>query len=107
MFQRVGRRLALLNALVVIVVIAIAGTATNVALSRSLEQEVDNALRDRIRVVRQSTDAIAPSIQPTTPSDDDDEDEDEDDNHDRDLEILESGDTVVIVVDRDGRVVYN
>lgn len=104
MFQHVGRRLALLNAAVVIAIIAAVGGVTYIALQRSLDREIDNALRERIEDVQRGN---LPAPTPlSAPDDDDDVDED----HDEDEEgrnILESGDTIVIVVDRAGMVIAN
>ena len=48
MFRGIGRRLAVLNALTVITVIALTGGITWLALRAALDDEVDNALRERI-----------------------------------------------------------
>src|SRR4051794_11006929 len=47
MFASIGRRLALLNAVVVIAVIAISGVVTFVLLRQSLDREADSALAER------------------------------------------------------------
>lgn len=49
MFTPVGRRLALLNALVVVAVIAITGVLILVLLQRALSREEERSLRDRVR----------------------------------------------------------
>ncbi len=96
MFSHVGRRLALLNAATVILVIALAGAATFVLLRRSLDAEVDSALRERVEAVRDHPEQWG------VPERDD---EDDDDDHDR--EIVDSGDTLVFVIDRDGAILSN
>ena len=93
MFSRVGRRLALLNALTVIVVIALAGTATFVLMRHSLDDEIDGGLKSQIEVVRDHPERWG------IPKKDDD------DKHAR--EVISSGDTLVFVVDRNGKIVSN
>ena len=44
MFASVGRRLALLNAVVVVAAIALAGIATFILLRQSLDREADRSL---------------------------------------------------------------
>jgi signal transduction histidine kinase len=116
MFSHVGRRLALFNAAVVIAVIAAVGLFTYVALSRSLDREVDNALRERIHAAQAGLELIAPQPTPGADGqdnndeedDEDDEDEhDENEEHERDTEIVESGDTLLFVVGPDGTLTGN
>lgn len=95
-FRHVGRRLALLNAIAVILVIALSGIATFLLLRQSLDEEVNDGLRDRVEAVRDHPEQWG------VPSHDDDDD---DEDHDR--EIVDSGDTLVFVVDRNGELLAN
>jgi signal transduction histidine kinase len=105
-FQRVGRGLALLNALVVIVIIVTTGAVTYAALSRSLNREVDDALKDQIEAFDFSAALSSPTVAtPTRKSDDDDDDKDEHDDHDH--RVVISGDTIVIAVNAAGEVIAN
>jgi signal transduction histidine kinase len=117
-FKHVGRRLALLNTIIVIVLVAAIGVLTYGALRRSLVNEVDRALEERLTValsgVSESGDVRAvPTVEPEDDDEDgedeeDEEDEDHDeDEHDEDREIVSSGDTILIRIDRDGQVVEN
>jgi hypothetical protein len=117
-FQRIGRRLALLNATVVIAIIVATGGLTYVALSRSLDQETDRQLRERIAPYRSEFFEGVMSTPPATPivarEDDDDEDrdadeEDDDDHEDdeEDREVVASGDTIVFLIDSTGAVISN
>lgn len=108
MFQHVGRRLAILNAVVVIAIVATVGAVTFLTLRRSLDREIDNALRERIEQV-QDTDSVLPAST-AEPQDDghDEHDDDEHDEHrDEDEAILASGDTIVVIIDRAGRIINN
>lgn len=104
MFRGVGRRLAILNALVVIAVIALTGAATYVLLRASLDDEVDNGLKARVEQVEaQLGDQVpAPAVGAGGQ-----QGRDEHDDREALEEILESGDTIVLVVDRSGAVTYN
>ncbi|HLI51485.1 MAG TPA: histidine kinase dimerization/phospho-acceptor domain-containing protein, partial [Thermomicrobiaceae bacterium] len=101
MSSGVGRRLALFNALVVIVIIALTGVATYLLLLRQLDAEVDNSLiasaAQTVRSLR-STQPSASAV-PSKGS--------KDDEHEHDAEILASGDTIVFAIDTAGRVTYN
>ncbi len=103
MFTNIGRRLALLNALVVIAVIALAGLVIYLALRQSLDAEVDEALRLRVEQVARSWEdgRIAEPV----PSVERREEDDEREEHGE--EILREGDTIVLVADSAGRVVSN
>jgi signal transduction histidine kinase len=128
MFASVGRRLALLNAVVVAAVIALAGLTTFVLLRQSLDREADSALAERAAAARDAWEDLFVSDQPlrqdTSPSqtsddrhgdvDEDDgdrrgEDDDGDDHHDKDeeRELVESGDTLLFAVDTEGRQLAN
>lgn len=102
MFTPIGRRLALLNAFVVIVVIALVGLVTYLALRRSLDAEMDNVLRARVEQVARSWEdgRIAEPVLSI-------EGHEEEDERERGEEILREGDTIVFVVDPSRRVVFN
>jgi signal transduction histidine kinase len=110
MFQRIGRRLAILNMIVVIGIILLAGGVTYVALSRSLTNEVDTALRERIDVAAGDP-ANAQGNQDAASRGEDsergNEEEDDDDEDERDHEIIESGDTIILFLGPDGEIVVN
>jgi two-component system, OmpR family, sensor histidine kinase CiaH len=111
MFRGIGRRLAVLNAVTVIVVIALTGGITWLALRAALDDEVDNALRERIATYVDNPalfEDAGPTPTKTTVRDDDEDNEehhDDDDEHDR--EIVGSGDTILFVVDGNGDVTFN
>lgn len=102
MFSGIGRRLAFLNALVVVAILALVGAVTYFALRTSLNNEIDNELEARIETV-QHADLIPQADNSNSNGRDDDED---DDHHDEE-EILASGDTIVFVVDTAGQLIYN
>jgi hypothetical protein len=101
MFASIGRRLALLNAAVVALVIAFVGATTYLLLRESLIGEADHALVERAETAQttwaalfvagspQATEAAAVS----TDGDEDEDDEHEDDGHEGE-ELLEGGDTL-------------
>lgn len=101
MFRGVGRRLALFNALVVIVVIALSGVATYLLLLRQLDAEVDNSLM----ASAEQTVRFVKTTKPTTPPPTNTDKEDGGDHHDDD--ILASGDTIVFAFDTSGKITYN
>ncbi len=118
MFRHVGRRLAILNTVIVIVLIASIGALTYGALRRSLRQEVDQALEERLAVALSGSLSVDSSILGATPDvvqeGDEDEDEeseddedDDDEEHERDREIVSSGDTILILIGPDGQVAEN
>jgi two-component system sensor histidine kinase CiaH len=122
MFVSVGRRLALLNAVVVVAVIALVGIATFILLRQSLDREADGALAERAAMVRVSwSDLFAsgqsvPATLPRADGDDDDREDDEpagdteaDDESEEDeaYELVESGDILLFAVDANGRLLAN
>ncbi len=104
MFASVGRRLALLNVAVVVLVIAVTGAGTWLLLRQSLIREADAALEDRIKAVENIWEPRLTGEEaiPAGGGDGEQEEEDDDDHH-----ILESGDILVFVFDRDGKLVGN
>jgi signal transduction histidine kinase len=121
MFASVGRRLALLNAAVVVAVIALVGIITFSLLRQSLDREADRALAERAAVARASwSDLFASRRSTATPpqpeSGDDDREDDErareeeaDGNGEDDEahELVESGDILLFAVDANGRLLAN
>ena len=115
MFRHVGRRLAILNTLIVIALVAIIGILTYGALRRNLQREIDQSLRDRIATVSPGSLSGVGAGQPVLvlfeddeeDDDDDDDHEEEDDEYEEDREIVSSGDTVLLLIDRDGRIIGN
>src|SRR3954452_18537720 len=118
MFASVGRRLALLNAVVVAAVIALAGLTTFVLLRQSLDREADSALAERAAAAHAAWADLFVTGQPlpqdTAPpqaSDDlqgeADEGGDDRGGEDEKQELLESGDTLLFAVDADGRLLAN
>jgi signal transduction histidine kinase len=102
MFASVGRRLALLNVAVVVLVIAVTGAGTWLLLRQSLIREADEALDDRIKVAESTWEPrLAGEV--LIPATDAREREDDDDSRD----ILASGDILVFVFDQDGTLVGN
>lgn len=109
MFTRVGRRLALLNALVVVAVIAITGVLILVLLQRALSREEERSLRERVEAAAISWSPAIAAGQPilTVSSDsEDDYESEEDEQHEQDEHSerspLETGDTFLFAFDRDG-----
>jgi signal transduction histidine kinase len=122
MFASVGRRLALLNAAVVVAVIALVGIATFILLRQSLDREADRALAERAAMAGASWSDLfvaGQSLTATSPrsgGDDDDRDDDEpagdskgDDESEEDEahELVESGDILLFAVDANGRLLAN
>jgi signal transduction histidine kinase len=116
MFASVGRRLALLNAAIVVLVIAIVGATTYALLRASLDREADRALAERARAAESSWAGIFRSGQPqpaiATPNavkednkgdGDHDETEDAEEGH----ELLESGDTLLYGFSADGALLVD
>lgn len=117
MFLSVGRRLALLNAAVLVAVLAIVGLSTYLFLDRRIVAEVDRELERRAEATSQmwATD-FAPgsgegAVVPTTLSSrsaspgDDESKHDDDDKHKEDdytKEIIRSGETIAYGFDRTG-----
>ena len=121
MFASVGRRLALLNAAVVVAVIALVGIITFSLLRQSLDREADRALAERAAVARTSwsdlfTSERSTATPPQPVSGDDDRENDErareeeaDGNGEDDEahELVESGDILLFAVDANGRLLAN
>jgi signal transduction histidine kinase len=122
-FRAISRRLAALNTLVVLLVIAAVGLASYLYLARKIEPQTDAELRSRsASAVELWTDAFreaaavgtpaAPT--PTTPAGrsgngDDHEDDDDEDHSDANehqaQELVRSGDTIAYGVDLHGEVI--
>ena len=122
MFASVGRRLALLNAAVVVAVIALVGIATFILLRQSLNREADGALAERAAMARASWSDLfesgqsLPATSPRADGDDDDREDDEpagdteadDESEDDEAhELVESGDILLFAVDANGRLLAN
>lgn len=103
MFASVGRRLALLNVAVVVLVIAVTGAGTWLLLRQSLIREADTALEDRIKTAEAIWEPRLAGEAAMPAGGDDDEHEDNDEDH----HIVESGDILVFVFDQDGKLVEN
>src|SRR5689334_9540789 len=105
MFTPIGRRLALLNAAVVVAVIAVVGLATFVLLRQSLNAEADRALAERAETASETwaarfarPSAAAPGTAAlATPPPEAARGRDE-------AQLLESGDVFVFAVAADGRL---
>ncbi len=123
MFASVGRRLAILNALVVLGILALISIAVFLFLQRSLEAEVDRSLQDRAAaaqlawegVFRESISAsgpreIAALVLSDNSDDEQDHDEEDDDReeheeeHNAAEELIESGDTIAYALAPEGEV---
>lgn len=115
MFRAISRRLALLNALVVIGVIAAVGLASYLYLARKIETQTDAELRNRSASAvqlwtdvfleadaRTSAGGSAPSYDN---SDHDNHDDDDDANKEQAKELIRSGDTIAYGIDLHGDVV--
>lgn len=117
MFKHIGRQLVILNALVVIAIIIMVGFATYFSLRRSLNQEIDQSLLDRIAGVQGVALTGSSPAAPVSVSDleesDDDEDKDDEDEHedddddDEDRRIVASGDTILLILDETGTIIQN
>lgn len=107
-FGYIGRRLALLNAGLVVVLIATVGIAILLYARHTLLTQADDVLINQARV---SSLEWATSLeraqpipdQPVQESDEHDEDEEEDETD----ELIESGDVIALGFDRDGNLVAN
>jgi signal transduction histidine kinase len=104
MFASVGRRLALLNAAVVVVVIAVVGIGTIVLLRESLDREATHALKEQAEAASDRwspvfTSGKAPAQGPTQQT----EDTEDDDARD----VFKRGDTLLYAIARDGSVLVN
>jgi signal transduction histidine kinase len=121
MFASIGRRLALLNAAVVVAVIALVGISTFSLLRQSLDREADQALAERAAAARANwSDLFAsgrPLPTPLQPEADDgdreaderarDRQTDDDGEDDEAHELVESGDILLFAVDANGHVLAN
>ena len=121
MFAPIGRRLALLNAFVVVVVIALVGIATFSLLRQSLDREADQVLAERVVAARADWSELFAYGQPVTttpqPVVDDDAWEDEGREGDKESEreseedeaheLVESGDVLLFAVDVNGHLLAN
>lgn len=121
MFASLGRRLALLNAVVVAVVIALVGIATFSLLRQSLDREADRVLAERVAAARGGWSPLFASGQPaattSSPAVDDDElekegltrdSESENESEEEEAhELVESGDILLFAVDANGRLLAN
>ena len=105
MFASVGRRLALLNVAVVVLVIAVTGAGTWLLLRESLVREANEALEDRIEAAEGAWESrlTGEAAMPAPNDDGEDEDEDDDESH----HILASGDILLFVFDESGALVGN
>lgn len=105
MFRGVGRRLALLNALVVIAIIALTGAATYLLLLNQLDAEVDTALE---ATAEQTARSLRYGLPPPVVTGGERRERDDDDDYSSDdEEILASGDTIIFAVDPSGHLIYN
>jgi signal transduction histidine kinase len=107
MFASVGRRLALLNVAVVVLVIAVTGAGTWLLLRESLTREADEALEDRISAAEASWEPLlaGESEISSREAEDDDEEHEEDDHEGQ--EILASGDILLFLFNADGELIAN
>ena len=112
MFTRIGRQLALLNAVTVTILISLVGLIVYVALRDSQFDEMDRALNDRVAAAELPEDPGAYA------SSDDDlagfarvSDERppaaEEEDYEREWKIIGSGDTVLLVLGTGGQIVNN
>jgi signal transduction histidine kinase len=117
-FASVGRRLALLNAVVVVAIIAVVGAVTFALLRQSLDREADRALAERAAIASAAWAEVFENGQPLSDADqieqrrgDGEDDEREDNGEEEDEgpghELLESGDVLLFGVDGEGRVLAN
>ncbi len=113
MFASVGRRLAALNAVMVIVVIALVGLGTVLILGVELNREESNLLQRRAESAASAWASrlngppgvgVPPS---STPQNEQEDDAGETDEHDSGREALAGGDVVLYGVNTDGDVIIN
>ena len=114
MFPTVRRRLVLLNVGLVGMAIIVVVVGIYLLLQAALQQEADAAMSERIRVAETvwSQQVVAgleplPSTPPAPREDRDELDDDGEESDDGTHEALETGDTLIFVFDRDGRLVGN
>lgn len=121
MFRTISRRLAIMNALVVIVVIATVGLASYLYLARKIETQTDAELRSRSTSAVElwtnaflqadaaaSSDSTTPVAQSGTANDNEHPEDDhhhDDENEHQAKELIRSGDTIAYGIDLDGKVI--
>jgi signal transduction histidine kinase len=112
-FASVGRRLAALNAVMVIAVIALVGLGTALILGVELNREESNLLQRRAAsaasawVSRLSGPPGVGAPPSATPQNEQEDDDGESDEHDSGHEALVGGDVVLYGVNTDGDVIVN
>lgn len=104
MFASVGRRLALLNAAVVVVVIAVVGIGTVLLLRESLDREATHALKEQAEAASERwtpvfTSGKAPASGPAQQTEDTEDDDAKD--------VFKRGDTLLYAIGIDGSVLVN
>jgi signal transduction histidine kinase len=114
MFRHAGRRLAILNAVVVILLIAGIGTLTYFTLRRNLEREVDRSLEERVAAASSGSlsvevfGTVAPIAAAEAEDDEGEESEEEDEEEEHeDREIVSSGDTILLLIAPTGEIIQN
>ncbi|MGE3797490.1 MAG: sensor histidine kinase [Thermomicrobiales bacterium] len=125
MFTSVGRKLAILNAAVVLGILALVSLAMFLFLQRSLQDEVDHALEDRAEAAQISwaplfreavgSVTVAALLSDDSPqADEEREDEQRSDNDDQREEaeeaaedFVQSGDTIGFALAEDGHILAN
>ena len=114
MFASVGRRLALLNAAVVMATIALVGGTTYVLLRESLNREADGALDARARVAEAAwADLFGAATLPEAVNEAGEAGEADEPEHDEEhereeaRELLASGDILLFAVDANGDLLAN
>jgi two-component system sensor histidine kinase CiaH len=112
-FASIGRRLAALNAVMVIAVIVLVGLGTALILGVQLNREESDLLQRRAEsaatawVSRLNGPPGAGAAPSSTPVDEHEDGEDKSDEHDNGHEALVGGDVVLYGVNRDGDVIVN
>ncbi|MCD6033649.1 MAG: histidine kinase, partial [Thermomicrobiales bacterium] len=117
MFASIGRRLAILNAFVVVAIIAVVGVATFLLLRQTLEREADSVLAERAHAAEQawadlfeapaSAEVASPMDEAEKESRESEHEDEEREDDDEGRELLESGDTLLFAVDTQARVLAN
>ncbi len=111
MFTRVGRQLAILNAATVILLISIVGAVVYIALRHSHFQELDKALNERVESAELPDDPAAfvrgEDLFANTSRVTDERPPNVEEDYEREWQIIGSGDTVLMVIGSDGRIVGN
>jgi signal transduction histidine kinase len=116
-FASIGRRLAILNAVVVVAIIAVVGVATFLLLRQTLEREADSVLAERAHAAEQawadlfeapaSAEVASPRDEAEKESRESEHEDEEREDDDEGRELLESGDTLLFAVDTQARVLAN